>query len=200
VLGIRPFAGRQLSVDRTAKTLEIVEPSRRCTKQLEANRTGTAVPFWVHETHYIYVIGHMNGAEGLYLLNTGMRGADLTANEGAYAHGGVGAPAMRPGSASLALVERFELGDYVRAELGAAWGFLQQNATSDRFRLDGMLGLEILGLQRWTLDFDKQQLYLQSPSQAEPAPRPATPSLPPPAGPQRGSDAAVGPKPKPDAR
>jgi len=202
VLGIRPFAGRQLSVDRTAKVLEIVEPSRRCTKQLDANRTGAAVPFWVHETHYIYVIGHMNGAEGLYLLNTGMRGADLTANEGAYAHAGVGAPAMRPGSASLALVERFELGDFVRAELGAAWGFLQQNATSDRFRLDGMLGLEILGLQRWTLDFEKQQLYLQSPSQAEPAPRPATPTLPPPAGPKPQTDAAVGPKPKPkpDAR
>ena len=160
VLGIRPFATRQISVDREAKVMQIVEPGKRCNKQREANRSGSSVAFWVHETHYLYVTGHMNGAEGMYLLNTGMRGADLTANEGAYAYAGIGAPPVLAGAPSLARVERFSLGDFTREDLGAAWGFLQQNATSDGFRLDGMLGLESLGRGRWTLDYEQQRLYL----------------------------------------
>lgn len=177
VLGIRPFATRQLSVDREAKTLQLVEPGNRCKKQREANRTGTPVEFWIHETHYLYVLGLMNGAEGMYLLNTGMRGADLTANEGAYAYAGIGAPPVRSGAPSLARVERFSLGDFTREDLGAAWGFLQQNATSDGFRLDGMLGLEALGRGRWTLDYEEQRLYLTPASKApeapaKPAPKP----------------------------
>ena len=110
----------------------------------------------------------MNEAEGLYLLNTGMRGADLTANDAAFAHAGVGAPAMQANAASLARVQRFALGDFVREELGAAWGVLQQNATSDGFRLDGMLGLEVLGRGRWTLDYEQQRMYLNP---AKPAPK-----------------------------
>jgi tetratricopeptide (TPR) repeat protein len=180
VLGVRPFAGRQVTVDIAAKRLEIVEPGRRCAKQLEANRVGAAIPFLLHETHYLYVIGRMNGAEGLYLLNTGMRGADLTANEGAYAHAGVGAPAMRPGQPTLARIDRFELGEYTREDLGAAWGFLQQNATIDGFRLDGMLGLPVLGRGRWTLDFEQQRLYISAPKPAaadsEPPPERVPPS------------------------
>ena len=112
--------------------------------------------------------GRMNEAEGLYLLNTGMRGADLTANDAAFAHAGVGAPAMQANAASLARVQRFALGDFVREELGAAWGVLQQNATSDGFRLDGMLGLEVLGRGRWTLDYEQQRMYLNP---AKPAPK-----------------------------
>ncbi|PRQ09601.1 aspartyl protease family protein [Enhygromyxa salina] len=173
VLGIRPFATRQISVDREAKLLEIVEPGSRCKKQREANRTGISVPFWVHETHYLYVLGQMNGAEGMYLLNTGMRGADLTANEGAYAYAGIGAPPVRGGAPTLARVERFSLGEFTREDLGAAWGFLQQNATSDGFRLDGMLGLEALGRGRWTLDYEKQRLYLNPGKAKAPAKPPA---------------------------
>ncbi|PRP92868.1 hypothetical protein ENSA5_46330 [Enhygromyxa salina] len=172
VLGIRPFAGRQISVDREAATMEIVEPSKRCKKQLERNRSGSWVPFWIHETHYLYVVGHMNGAEGFYLLNTGMRGADLTANEAAYAHAGIGAPPMHAGAPTLARVEQFGLGEFERQDLGAAWGFLQQNATSDGFRLDGMLGLEALGRGRWTLDYEQQRLYL-NPAAPTPKPEPA---------------------------
>ena len=173
VLGVRPFAGRQLTVDLANKQLEIVDTNRRCAKALDAHRGGTAIPFWLHETHYLYVLAKMNGAEGIYLLNTGMRGADLTANDGAYAHAGIGAPAMRPGQASLAHVAKFEIGEYVRADLGAAWGFLQQNATIDGFRLDGMLGLPVLGRGSWTLDFDQQRLYVR-----DPAPAPAEPTPP----------------------
>ena len=171
VLGMRVFAGRQITVDHQAMTIEIVEPSKKCRRELAARRVGTSVPFWMHETHYVYLLGKMNGAEGIYLLNTGMRGADMTANEGAYAYGGIGAPPMIAGQPTLAQVERFELGPYTVADAGAAWGFLQQNATSDMFRLDGMLGLGMLGGGRWTLDFQTQELYLSppTPTKAEPA-------------------------------
>lgn len=171
VIGIRPFAGRQLTVDREKRELEIVDTSRKCAKQQKANQVGAEVPFYVHETHYIYLRGEMNGAEGVYLLNTGMRGADLTANEGAYAHAGIGAPPMQAGVPTLAGIERFALGEYTRTNLGAAWGFLYQNATSDMFRLDGMLGLEVLGRGRWTLDYSTQTLFIQAPP--EPAPEKA---------------------------
>lgn len=168
VLGIRPFAGRQLTVDRQAQELEIVDTGRRCKKALEANRAGASLPFWLHETHYLYVLGHMNGAEGVYLLNTGMSGADLTANDRAYAHAGVGAPPIQPGKAALAEIESFSLGGHEITGLGAAFGFLQQDTTSDGFRLDGMLGLDALGQGRWTLDFEEQRLYLSAPKPAEP--------------------------------
>ncbi|HLT37159.1 MAG TPA: aspartyl protease family protein, partial [Enhygromyxa sp.] len=172
VLGVRPFAGRQVTVDLAAKVLEIVEPDKRCRKQIDGNRVGAAIPFWLHETHYLYVAGRMNGAEGLYLLNTGMRGADLTANEAAFAHAGVGAPIVRPGSAALATVKRFELGEFAREDLDAAWGFFHKNATIDGFRLDGMLGLPALGDGRWTIDFDEQRIYFHPP---KPKPAPAKP-------------------------
>lgn len=179
VLGIRALAERQLTIDREAKTLTIVEPGRACAKQREANRVGISVPFWVHETHYIYVPAEMNGAEGIYLLNTGMRGADLTANEGAYAYAGIGAPPVRGNQPGLARVDSFRLGEFERVDLGAAWGFMQQNATSDGFRLDGMVGLGVLGIGRWTLDYDEQRLYMSPPTappkppEQQPAPKPS---------------------------
>jgi tetratricopeptide (TPR) repeat protein len=168
VLGIRAFAGRQLTVDHTASTLSLVEPGKKCGKQLESHRAGPWVPFWVHETHYIYLMAKLNGAEGLYLLNTGMRGADLTANEGAYAHAGIGAPPLLGGVPSLAPIAKFELGGVELDNLGAAWGFMEQNATTDGFRLDGMLGLGALGRGTWTLDFEQQRLYLAPPPKSAP--------------------------------
>lgn len=182
VLGIRPFAGRQITISLAQSTMTIVEPSKRCAAALERNRKGPAVPFWVHETHYIYLMGRMNDAEGVYLLNTGMRGADLTANEAAYAHAGVGAPAIHGGAPGLARIDRFTLGEHERTELGAAWGFMQQNATSDGFRLDGMIGLGALSRGEWTLDFEQQRLYLRPAPPAESAPVP------------KGSPGGVGPR------
>jgi tetratricopeptide (TPR) repeat protein len=173
VLGIRPFAGRQVTVDIAGKTMEIVDTNRRCAKQINGNRVGTAIPFWLHETHYLYVFGHMNGAEGMYLLNTGMRGADLTANDAAFAHAGVGAPVVRPGTATLAYIDKFALGEHVLEDLGAAWGFFNKNATLDGFRLDGMLGLPTLGNGRWTVDFEQQRIYTQ-PAKAAPKAEPKT--------------------------
>jgi predicted aspartyl protease len=173
VLGIRAFAGRQLTIERSSKTLSLVEPGKRCGKQLDAHRSGPAISFWVHETHYIYLMASLNGAEGLYLLNTGMRGADLTANAGAYAHAGVGAPPLLGGAPSLARIESFALGEHHQLkDLGAAWGFMEQNATTDGFRLDGMLGLGALGSGTWTLDFEQQRLYVRPAAEVpKPAPK-----------------------------
>jgi predicted aspartyl protease len=170
ILGIRPFAGRQLSVDVAGGKLEIVEPGKRCAKQLALNRVGETVPFWLHETHYIYVLGQMNGAEGMYLVNTGMRGADLTANEGAYAYAGIGAPPMRANAgAPLVEVERFSLAGWTQPQRVAAWGFMSQNATSDGFRLDGMIGLGVLGEGSWTIDFEQRRIYLRPPAETKAA-------------------------------
>ena len=192
ILGIRPFAGRQLTIDLDRNVMEIVEPGKRCAKPLEANRAGQAVPFWLHETHYIYVLGHMRDAEGVYLVNTGMRGADLTANEGAYAFAGIGAPALYANqTAALAQVDHFRLGAWARENMIAAWGFLAQNATSDGFRLDGMIGLGVLGSGSWTIDFEQQKFFLRDPAKAaaKPAaePKPAAEAKP-----------AAEPKPKQD--
>ncbi len=183
ILGIRPFAGRQLTIDLDRDVMEIVEPGRRCGKPLEANRTGQAVPFWLHETHYIYVLGHMRDAEGVYLVNTGMRGADLTANEGAYAFAGISAPALYANqTAALAQIDRFRIGPWSRENMVAAWGFLAQNATSDGFRLDGMLGLGVLGEGSWTLDFEQQKFFLRAPTKPsvkpDPEPKPSKPTEP----------------------
>ncbi len=170
ILGVRPLAGRQLTVDIERRELELVETSKKCGKALAANRSGAAVPFWMHETHYIYVLGRMNDAEGVYLVNTGMRGADLTANEGAYAYAGIGAPPMMANQgAALAKVPRFDLGKWAVVNVVAAWGFMSQNATSDSFRLDGMLGLGVLGKGSWTIDFSEQRLYVRPTTGGTPA-------------------------------
>lgn len=171
ILGIRPFAGRQITVDLDRDVLEIVDTAKRCAKPLQAHRTGQTVPFWMHETHYIYVLGHMRDAEGVYLVNTGMRGADLTANEGAYAFAGIGAPALyAKQTAALAQIDRFRLGPWSRENMVAAWGFLAQNATSDGFRLDGMIGLGVLGEGSWTIDFGEQNFYLRASAKKSDAP------------------------------
>lgn len=187
ILGIRPFAGRQLTVDLDRDVLEIVEPGKRCKAKLDEKRGGQAVPFWLHETHYVYLLGHLRDAEGLYLLNTGMRGADLTANEGAYAFAGIGAPALYADqAAALVQVDAFRIGPWTRENLTAAWGFLAQNQTIDGFRLDGMIGLGVLGEGSWTLDFETQRIYLRPPNKAAAAtidppktePKPTKPTKP----------------------
>ena len=107
----------------------------------------------------------MNGAEGLYLINSGMRGAALTANDDAYARAGVGAPILRRGDpGGFVDIERFELhDDLVVEKASAAWGYIAANATRDEFRFDGMIGLELLAGRTWTLDFAKRTLYFSEP-------------------------------------
>jgi hypothetical protein len=172
VLGVNVLADFQVTVDVPGKVLELVGP--RCTPEREARRVGAGVPFWQHETHYLYVMAQMNGAEGIYLVNTGMRGADLTATQTAYAHAGVGTPILRDGEAPMVTIASFELGATRLSGLQSAYGYFEQDQTADGFRLDGMIGLGTMGQRRFTLDFDTRRIYLANAS-ASPRPEKSEP-------------------------
>jgi predicted aspartyl protease len=165
VLGVRFLELFQVTVDPEASTLTLVDVSnKKCKKALGEQRTGAKVPFWVHETHFIYVPAELNGAEGLFLLNTGMQGVDLAATTRAYGRAAVGAPPLRRGQPSVVKVEEVELGDYRVANRSGAYGYFEQSKSSDDFRIDGMLGLGAFAGGRWTLDFADRHLYLEPPT------------------------------------
>jgi hypothetical protein len=158
-------------MDVPGQVLELV--GSRCKAELEARRTGPGIPFWQHETHYLYVMAEMNDAEGVYLVNTGMRGADLTATQQAYAFAGVGTPIVREGVAPMVTPESFELGATRLTGLESAFGFFEQTTTADGFRLDGMIGLGVVGRLRWTLDFATRRIYF---AEGTPTARPKKPA------------------------
>jgi len=160
VLGMRMLDAFQVTVDVDAGTFELVRRGPRCKSDLRKRRVGARVPFWVHETHFVYVKAELNGAEGMYLVNTGMRGAAITGTQLAYAHAGIGTPPLRRGEMPMVKVPSVALARNVQVEnvLGA-YGVPEQTETSDGFRLDGMLGLDLLSRWRWTIDFDEQRFY-----------------------------------------
>jgi len=161
VIGVRVLERFQTTFDRTGKTIAMVERSRRCSKQAKARRTGKRVPFWLHATHFLYVLGDINGAEGLFLLNTGMRGAALTASQAAFARAGVGAPPVRRGDPAMVTLESVGLADALRlTRANAAYGYFDQDATEDGFRVDGMMGLDVFSGSTWTLDFDEHAIFV----------------------------------------
>ena len=161
VLGLSLLADFQVTVDVPGKALEVV--GSRCTSDLQARRVGEGLPFWQHETHYLYVMAEMNGAEGIYLINTGMRGADLTATQLAYAYAGIGAPVVRNDAAPMVVVKSFSLAGATLSGLEAAYGFFEQTSTADGFRLDGMIGLGAMGRRRWTIDYETRKIYFAAP-------------------------------------
>jgi tetratricopeptide (TPR) repeat protein len=180
VLGGRILQDMQVTIDLAAGEIELVHAGGKCAAALAANRKGASVPFWRYETHMLYVTGFMNGAEGLYLVNSGMRGAGVAANMDAFERAGVGAPVLkRDDPGAFVTLDAFRLSDAVAAEqVRAAWGYIQANATRDEFRFDGMVGLEVLGAYRWTIDFAQSRFYF-APSRAAtaaPAPAAASPS------------------------
>lgn len=160
VLSTRVLSGFQLTFDVPGQTLGLVPTVARCKSALAPARTGPAVPFFVHEGHLVYLLARMNGAEGLYLVNTAMRGAAVTATDTAYGHAGIGRPAIVPGQASMVEVESLTIGDALEVKaLRGVYGFLQQDETGDGFRMDGMIGMEVLGTTKWTLDYDTRRVY-----------------------------------------
>ena len=160
VLGVGMLTEFAVALDAPKGTLELASSARKCKAERNALLSGPSVPFWMHETHYIYVLGAMNDAEGVYLVNTGMRGADMTANGQAYKHAAVATPPLQAGEAPMATVKTFSLGQAMSTEnLDSAWGYFQQTQSSDGFRLDGMIGLGVLGRSRFVIDFEKHQIH-----------------------------------------
>ena len=161
VLGVRPLLDYQLVFDQDASTLEIVNPSRKCDRAAKANRRGDALPFVVHETHFVYVNTKVNESEATLLLNTGMRGADLALSTPAHARAGVAEPVRVGDEMGLADVRSFAIaGGPAYAGMKSAYGVFEGAATSDNFRLDGMVGVRGLGPGRVVIDFPKRALYL----------------------------------------
>lgn len=160
VLGVGMLTEFAVALDVPKGTLELASSARKCKSERSALLSGPSVPFWMHETHYIYVLGAMNDSEGVYLVNTGMRGADMTANSQAYKHAAVPTPPLQAGEAPMALIESFALGKAMSTQkLDSAWGYFQQTQSSDGFRLDGMIGLGVLGRSRFVLDFEKHKIH-----------------------------------------
>lgn len=162
VLGLYALADFQVTLDPKAKTIELVAPGKRCENDRKQRMLGESLPFVLHETHYIYVLGRLAEAEGLYLVNTGMRGADMTATQTAYAHAGIGAPPIRSDEAPMVKVKSFSIGDVSFKDLVSAFGFFDQSQTQDGFRLDGMLGLGTFANHVLTIDYETQHLVLRS--------------------------------------
>jgi len=158
VLGLYSLADFAVHIDVPAKKLELVAPGRRCDKERQQRLAGKAVPFVLHETHYMYVLGKLGKAEGLFLVYTGMRGADMTATQTAYAHAGIGAPPIRSDEAPMVKVRTLDLGEVQLKDLVSAFGFFDQSQTQDGFRIDGMLGLGALGRKPFTIDYQSQKI------------------------------------------
>ena len=172
VIGVRVLEQFQVTYDLAAGKLVLVHGAPKCKTALAARRSGGGAPMWLHETHFVYVLGQMNGAEGLFLINTGMQGVDMTANKPAFARAGIGAPMRRADEPAIAQVDEFTLGNLLKAtKLSAAYGYFEQGESSDQFRIDGMIGLEPLTRRRVTLDFPDRKLYFgdsDAPAAAKP--------------------------------
>ena len=160
VIGVRVLEQFQVTYDLAADKLVLVYGAPKCKTALAARRTAGGTPMWLHETHFVYVLGQMNGAEGLFLINTGMQGVDMTANRPAFARAGIGAPVRRADDPAIAEVGELSLGGQLKAsKLRAAYGYFEQGESSDQFRIDGMVGLDPLLQRRVTFDFPERKLY-----------------------------------------
>ncbi|HET6582031.1 MAG TPA: retropepsin-like aspartic protease [Nannocystaceae bacterium] len=159
VLGLYALADFLVTIDVPGKKFEMIVPGRRCEKERQQRlAAGKSVPFVLHETHYVYVLGKLADAEGLYLVNTGMRGADMTATQTAYAHAGIGAPPIRSDEAPMVKIASFGIGEVALKDLVSAFGYFDQSQTQDGFRLDGMLGLGALGRKPFSIDYQAQKI------------------------------------------
>ncbi|MEM6994757.1 MAG: retropepsin-like aspartic protease [Myxococcota bacterium] len=163
--GMGLFNRFMVGIDVPGKRVELVGGRRGCDKQLTARRSSKSVPFWRAELNYLYVKAKLDGAEGVYLLNTGIRGADMAATQVAYAHAGIGAPPFRSDETPAVTVEAVTIGDAFKAKgSNAAYGFFEQTQTNDGYRLDGMLGLGVLGQSPFAFDFEHNRLYFPQPA------------------------------------
>ena len=147
-----------VTIDAPGKMVELVSTRRQCGAEVKARRSAPSVPFWRAELNYLYVKGQLEGAEGVYLLNTGIRGADMAATRVAYGHAGIGSPPFRTDETPAVEVKSLKIGTFEAKKVNAAYGFFEQTNTNDGYRLDGMLGLGVLGQAAFAFDFQNNAL------------------------------------------
>lgn len=152
-----------VDIDTRHQTLRLVSRKGRCKSQARAFTRGPSVPMWMYETHHLLVRGSMNDAPGLYLMNTGMRGVDLAANHLAHSYAGIGTPPSRTDEVPVAIVDEFALSPEIVFEgLASAFSVFQQTQTPMGFRIDGMLGLDLLARRHFVIDYETLTLYVPS--------------------------------------
>ena len=161
--GLGMLTDFMVNIDAPSKNLELISGRRECASALAARRKGPSVPFWRAEFNYLYAKAELQDAVGVYLLNTGIRGADMAATSDAYAYAGIGAPPIRSDQAASVAVDKITIGPGFEArDMIGAYGFFEQRQTNDGYRLDGMLGLGVLGQHAIVFDFAKRRLYFPS--------------------------------------
>jgi predicted aspartyl protease len=164
VWGARLLANVQFTFDLPNSQLIWVHQTKACGKALKTRRKGLSYNIWTQDARYIYTMGSLNGSEGVYMVNTGMRGAALTANTAAFARAGIAPPPLRRGSAPLLRVDSFMLlGDRALSFVQpvALYGTLQDETTLEGHRFDGLLGIELLAARRFTFDLAKRTLFVE---------------------------------------
>ncbi|RMG96537.1 MAG: hypothetical protein D6705_10980 [Deltaproteobacteria bacterium] len=172
IVGLRMLSDLQITFDVPGKRLRLVQETRRCRKALAEGRTGAPIPVWVHDSHYAYVEGAMGeGAPGLWLLNTGMRGMDVAASRAAYARARIAPPIIDPRRPVTVTVGRLQLGPVALADLSGAYGYFERDRTAGGFRIEGMVGHLALADRPWTLSFRRRTLYVpEAPTAATSSP------------------------------
>lgn len=180
VIGVRVLEQFQATLDIPAKKFSLVHGASKCKAALATARAGGgATPMWLHETHFVYVMGQMNGAEGMFLINTGIQGVDMTATSKAFARAGIGAPPLRPNEPAIVEVEKFTIDDHLTAsKLRGAYGYFEQGESSDQFRIDGMIALDVIAGRRVIFDFPDRKIYFREPAAAATAPATPPPAKP----------------------
>jgi len=157
-VGVSMLSDYIVTIDAPGKMVELVSTRRQCGAEAKARRSAPSVPFWRAELNYLYVRAQLEGAEGVYLLNTGIRGADMAATRVAYAHAGIGSPPFRTDETPAVEVKSLKIGAFEAKQVNAAYGFFEQTNTNDGYRLDGMLGLGVLGQAAFAFDFQNNAL------------------------------------------
>lgn len=174
IIGGRTLLDLVLHLDPQKQTLSFIAQRSTCKKDIKAVAKGIELPVTVHEGRFVFLPGAMNEARGMYLLNTGLRGAVVVGNTRAFVIAGVTPASIRIGEVPMVKLPKFSLLGKAKHELSgvpAAYGLLQDQWTGAGFRLDGMVGSWVFGARPWTLDMKSRRVWVGEQPPAKPSRR-----------------------------
>lgn len=168
VIGTRFLMNFLLRIDPQGQKATLVSARRSCRSKARALGRGIAVPLMLHEARYIFMPGAIGEHPGVYMLNTGLRGAVMMGNLRAFAIAGIAAPTIRSNEMPMVKLPSFSLlgksGSkpqmHTLSGIPAAFGLLQDEWTGAGFRLDGMAGAWVFGARAWTLDIAGRKIWI----------------------------------------